>query len=313
MVNNFMNRILLILLFSLSILLSNSDNSGAAFKYGVSAKSVGLGGSMVATYHNGFNAFTNPAFLANVNKSESGLSFFRMSLDRSIQAYSYSRPLPPSAGISLSFFRAGVDNILITDGDNNFLRKTSQWEGYGMMSFGISITSNINCGFNIKAIINELDSYSATGIGFDYGMLINISEYFNIGFSIKNIGSKYKWEIGAQKYEEEIPMFSQIGFSYTKLNNLSLSAQFDFASEGDNIFRIGSEYRFNNKEDKIPIVFRSGLKESNANDQSVLFYLGFGIPISISNNLNLILDYSLDPGLMKEGMSHLLSFTLINK
>ena len=40
-----------------------------------------------------------------------------MSLDRSVQTLSISRPLPPSAGVSLSFFRSGTDNIVGTSSD----------------------------------------------------------------------------------------------------------------------------------------------------------------------------------------------------
>ncbi len=162
-----MSKIFLILLCFIGSLLAES---GSSFRYGVNAKSISMGGSISSLYNPGFNGFSNPAFLTKVNKPEFGISFFKMSLDRSIQAFSYSRNLPPSAGIALSFFRSGIDEIMLTDINNNFIEKAEQWEGYGAMSFGFKFSDKASFGFTLKTYINELS----------YDDLIKLEKLLNI-------------------------------------------------------------------------------------------------------------------------------------
>jgi len=285
--------------------------SGSSFRYGVNAKSISMGGTSVSVYNYGFNGLTNPAFLTKVNKPEFGISFFEMSLDRSIQAFSYSRNLPPSAGIALSFFKSGTDQIILTDINNNFIEKAEQWEGYGAMSFGFKFMEVSSLGFTLKAYINELYDYSAKGVGFDFGFIVNPTEFIDLGLSIQNLGSKYKWEIGGEKYDEDILMILQLGLTYNKIKNLILIGQLDKVENKNTLIRLGMQYKFKISKNNLPIFFRAGIKESNSDDTSLLFFTGFGIPVNLSNRLKLLLDYSIDPGLMDEGVSHLFSFSLL--
>lgn len=302
-----MNKLFLIL-FSFTVCLF--ADSGSSFRYGTSAKSISIGGASSSLYNYGFNGFTNPALLTKVNKPEFGMSYFKMSLDRSIQTFSYSRSLPPSAGIALSFFRSGIDGIILTDTNNNFIEKTDQWEGYGMMSFGIKLGNKTSLGFSLKTFTNELYDYSAKGIGFDFGIITQLFEFADLGISIQNIDSKYKWEIGGQKYDEDILMMTQFGLTYKKINNVFLMGQLDKVGDNDALFKFGMEYEFIIPQNDMSILFRAGIKESNSDGKSILFFTGLGIPVNLSNRLELILDYSIDPGMMDEGISHLLSLII---
>mgnify|MGYP001233017685 CR=1 FL=1 len=283
--------------------------SGSSFRYGVNAKSISMGGTSASVYNYGFNGLINPAFLTKIDKPEFGISFFKMSLDRSIQAFSYSRNLPPSAGIALSFFKSGIDQIIVTDINNNFIEKTDQWEGYGAMSFGFKFMKRSSLGFTLKAYINELYDYSAKGIGFDFGFIVNPSEFVDLGICVQNLGSKYKWEIGGQKYDEDILMMLQLGFTYRQINNMVLTGQLDKVENQDALIRFGMEYEFQIPKNDISVFLRAGIKERNSD---LLFFTGFGIPVKLSNRLKLLLDYSIDPGMMDEGVSHLFSFSLLN-
>ena len=301
-----MSKIFLILLCFIGSLLAES---GSSFRYGVNAKSISMGGSISSLYNPGFNGFSNPAFLTQVNKPEFGISFFKMSLDRSIQAFSYSRNLPPSAGIALSFFRSGIDEIILTDINNNFIENAEQWEGYGAMSFGFKFSDKASFGFTLKTYINELHDYSAKGIGFDFGFITNPTKFIDLGVFIQNLGSKYKWEIAGEKYDEDILMMLQLGLAYSKINNLILTGQLDKIENKDVLTRLGMEYEIKIPKNDFSVFFRSGIKETNSD---MLFFAGFGIPIKLSNRLKLLLDYSIDPGMVDEGMSHLFSFSLLN-
>jgi len=239
-----------------------------------------------------------------------------MSLDRSIQSISISRPLPPSAGVGLSFFRAGTNNIIETDVFGTEVGTLSHYEGYGMLSFGIDLGS-LSGGFNIKAFFNDLAEYSGTGIGFDIGFLYD-KENFNVALKINNISSSYSWDKGGSaQYEENIPTQYMIGFTLERIKNLTLSTQLnlipiilDEFTKKEELYKkihIGAEYRLIHND--IPIFIRMGLKEIN-ND--INYSVGFGLPVKISKKITLNCDYALDPGLMNQGISQLFSITLVN-
>ena len=285
---------------------------GANFNYGANAKDIALSKSTLSIYNKGFNAFINPALLPKVKNNEYGFSYFMMSLDRSIQSFSITRPLPPSAGVSLSFFSSRTGDIIETNSFGSSIGNLSHFEGYGMISFGIDLGS-ISGGFNIKAYFNNLDEYSAKGIGFDLGGLYERND-LNIAFKINNLSSSYSWDIESAQYEEKIPVNYSIGLSYSKFKNILISSQINMIpiiqkNKKEKLFskmHLGVEYSLNYK-DSFPMLVRMGIKELN-NDLS--FSLGFGMPFKIGKNLNLHLDYALDPGLVNEGLSHLFSFTI---
>jgi len=287
---------------------------GANFNYGSNAKDIALSRSTLSIYNKGFNAFINPALLPQIKNNEYGFSYFIMSLDRSIQTLSISRPLPPSAGVSLSIFSSGTNNIVETNSFGSSIGNLSHSEGYGMLSFGLDL-GVLSGGFNIKAYFNSLDQHAAKGIGFDIGLLYN-NNHTNLAFKINNISSGYSWDIYSDQYEEKIPVNYSLGASYNKFKNLLLLSQINWISIIENPlnskkklyhkFHFGAEYLLNYKN-SFPIAIRMGIKELN-NDLS--FSLGLGMPFKIGKNIKLHWDYALDPGMMNEGVSHLFSFTV---
>ena len=106
-----MKKITYILFLSLIFSQNTGGYPGAGFRYGTNAREVSMGGSMNSVYNKGFNSFSNPALLSKVKTDEYGLSYFSMSLDRFIQAFSLTRSLGSSAGASLSFFNSGISKI----------------------------------------------------------------------------------------------------------------------------------------------------------------------------------------------------------
>ncbi len=312
-----MNRFIITLIVSTFLYGEYSGGfPGSNFMYGTNARDVALSGSTISAYNRGYNAFINPSLLSNIKNNEYGFSYFLMSLDRSIQSVSISRPLPPSAGVSLSFFRSGTDNINGTDDFGDSTGNLSNSEGYGMISFGVHNNTNLSAGFNIKTYFNNLDEYSANGIGFDLGLLYQ-KEYINMALKINNLSSGYSWKIDSN-YEEEIPINYAIGFSYHKFKNLLILSQIDFVPIFEDLaknekfysrLRFGFEYMIDYNK-TTPISLRMGMKELN---EDVSFSLGFGMPFKIGKNLNLYLDYALDLGVMNEGIGHLFTFTMENK
>ena len=301
-----MKKLFIILCFSF-LLGSEISSVGAAFRYGSSAKGISLSGATVSIYNSGFNAFSNPAFISQSKKHEFGLSYFSMSLDRSIQSISYSRSISQEAGIGLSFLRTAVTNIKQTDIDNNIIGNLDYWEALAAMSFGFK-TDELSVGGSLKIYQNHLHNYVANGIGLDLGINYSVNDKINVAFCSKNIGAEYKWDFDD---EEKIPLITSFGVSYrdkhTFLNDFIFTMQLDYNNSEYEKYRLGLEinpYKM--------VKFRFGIKESNDSGIANLFYLGLGYKIKSVLDGSAYVDYALDPGLMGEGVTHLFSFTFLS-
>ena len=288
---------------------------GSSFNYGTNAREISLSNSIISSYNRGFVAFNNPALLPRIKNNEYGFSYFQMSLDRSIQSITISRSLPPSAGVGLSFYKTGTNNIEATNSSGQEIGNLDCFQGFGMLSFGIDLGS-LSGGFNFKAFFNDINFYkSESSLGFDVGFLYEINESINLSMKIINLSSSFNWKIssslfdGEQVYEEEIPLNYMFGFSYEILNKLLISSQIDLSKNFYNKYKVGFEYHLISDLFDYPILLRGGL---NSLENELKYTLGFGLPIEINNSLILNIDYALDPGLVNEGISHLFSFSLLN-
>tara|TARA_Y100000590_G_C15573422_1_gene959494 strand:- start:113 stop:1048 length:936 start_codon:yes stop_codon:yes gene_type:complete len=306
------SRLLFVIILFVGMLCASYP--GSAFNYGTNAREISLSKSMVSVYNSGFNAFNNPANLSQVQNNEYGFSYFMMSLDRSIQSFSISRALPPTAGVGLSFFRAGTDNIISTNSFGSENGSLSSYEGYGMLSFGISF-GKLSLGYNIKTFIHHLSEYNANGIGFDLGLLYK-AKNLNFGIKVNNLSSSYSWEI-EEAYEEDIPINYSMGLSYYKFENILLSTQINMLSiindplnnnqELLQKFFLGIEYKL--MKNNFSNLFRFGINEVG---NKINFSLGLGFPIQLKENKTLNCDYAIVPGIIDEGISHFFSITFIN-
>jgi len=305
-----MKNVTIILFFMFSYIFTETVGGypGSSFKYGSNSREIAMSGAMLCSYNNGFNALGNPALLAKIKTNEYGFTYFPMSLGRNIQAISLSNVLPPLAGMSLSFLRTGTNKISLKDDDNNLIENVDHSEVFGLMSFGTSI-EDLSFGISIKAIFNNLTSdFSGKGVGFDLGFLYDFNDKLNIGFLFKNINTNFIWNnINDSFYEETIPSIISFGFGYQN-NSLTIVSQYDITDANGNKFkegRVGLEFNMIKYSKYMPIVFRCGKKIYKSSTS-----FGFGLPVKINNDLELMFDYAIDLGYVEEGVSHLISFTI---
>ena len=296
--------------------------AGSGFRYGSNAREFSLAGALVADQTPGFYAFSNPALLQFERNNHIGISFQTMSLDRSIQSFSFSRWLPPNAGVGLSILRAGTDNIMGRDEMNLETEQFSSREIEGIMSFGVAFGSKVALGINIKALFTTIyEDYKGNGISGDIGFLYKFNHRLLVGGIIKNLNASYNWKVvigeDERSYEENFPQNYILGIAYSGLKQTNLFFQEDIMiSPGDDVnyrTRVGSEYKLKNN-----VKLRGGLKQSwgtiqggtKMNGINIKPTFGIGVPLKVWERKYIHLDYALDPGIVGEGMSHLFSFSL---
>ena len=315
-------RLLWILLF-MNIVFTDYGGgyAGSGFRYGSNAREFSLAGALIADNTPGFYAFSNPALLRLSRDNHIGISFQTMSLDRSIQSFSYARRLPPNAGVGLAILRSGTDDIMGRDGMNNETESFSSSEIEGIISFGVGFGSKFALGINIKALFTTIyEDYKGNGISGDIGFIYKFNRRLFVGGIIKNLNASYNWKViigeDERSYEEKFPLEYSMGLAYSGIKGVSVFIQEDIMiTPNDDVnyrTRIGSEYKLKNK-----IKLRVGLKQSYGalpegtiiDEINLKPTFGIGAPLKVWQRQYIQLDYALDPGSVGEGLSHLFSFS----
>ena len=283
--------------------------SGSSMRLGSSAREISLSNSLVSVSNPGFNAFVNPALVSLTKGTQIGSSLFLLSNNKNLQAFSFCRELPPSAGAAISFFRAGVNNIVGISSSEQNLGELGYSDGFAMLSFGLKFGNYFSTGLNVKAlfqrfVISDNEKYSAQGIALDLGFYTSPINNLDLGIKIENLSGKYNWNHGiseeSQDYEEKIPLRGLLGTSYSLSNVFTLILQHEvifISSFNSNRSSMSMEYTVNSKT---PIYLRFGLKQNQwaiiENDKSDFpFTLCSGIGFSqlnFINKLQLNIDYA---------------------
>jgi hypothetical protein len=295
--------------------------AGSGFRYSHSARDFALSGAIIADPTPGSYAFSNPALFKFTKSNHIGISIQNLSLNRSIETFSFARYLPPKAGIGVSFLRSGTKKIQGRNSINELDSEFSASESTGIISFGVGIGRKLAFGINIKALFSSIyDDYKANGISGDIGFIYQVNRNFLLGFLVKNIKAKYTWKVilgeDEHSYKEELPLFYSIGSSFSFKRHISLFFQEDIivlpANDINYRLRYGTEFKLDNK-----IKIRFGAKQFyyalqphlEQNPKKIKPSFGLGVPFKIWRGRYLNLDYALDLGLFNEGISHLFSFS----
>ena len=320
-----MKRVIIILYFGLLAADYGGGYAGSGFRYGSNAREFSLAGALVADKTPGFYVFSNPALLQFARSNQLGLSYQTMSLDRSIQSFSFVKNLPPTAGMGLAVLRAGTENIQGKNAMNEHTETFSAQEIQGIISFGVSLGTRMALGINIKAVFSSIapeiiDVQSGKGIGWDIGFLYKVHRHLILGGVFENLNGNYYWKLNKDDeqdtYEELLPRTLKLGITYANSKGLSMHFQEDVVNITSNYInyrsRLGVEYHlFNNI--KLRVGFKQGkgaLTSDEGGGINLKPSFGAGIPLKIWKRQFMQMDYALDPGNLGEGLSHLFSFSM---
>ena len=284
--------------------------TGSTARYGYSARSFALSNAMVADQYRTFQSFANPSSLNQCNGTNYGISFFNMSLNRSIQTFYFSKGLPGDAGLSIAILRAGVSDFIGKDSFNNPTEEISMSDYYGLLSFGLK-----GFGLSIKMHYSNLyinqdhaDRYSGNSIVLDFGWSKSfIEDQLRIALKAENLINPYlNWDIDiadgfSHSYSEDYPLILSIGSMYKMGQKHQILFQYDNIKIDDgDLFLSRFGYEYNSLKNYF---IRLGLKGRDD------FRLGFGYTFNINDKFPLVMDYSLDLGSENEGISHLFTWS----
>lgn len=239
-----------------------------------------MGNAMTAVVYGENSGYYNPAVVKHLDRQYASLSYGALSLDRKLNSVFYGTPIDTNAGVSLRILNSGVSNIDGRDIDGFHTETYSTTENQFSLSFALKIRK-LTVGLSTKIYYYSLfKDLSATGLGFDLGILFPLSQNITLGAVMKDLNAKYRWDTSPlydQKGNttiDKFPVRRAIGISYT-LDDKSciVSAEFENSNKSTNIIRVGAEYSVTEY-----LTLRSGVDGWNIDD-SKQAHPSFGLTV----------------------------------
>lgn len=267
----------LILLFVLmgfeNMLMAQGGRAGAFLRVGVGARAKSMGDAYSALSRGLEASYYNPAGLPFLAHKEVIVSYRLLSLDRQFTYIGFGMPIRPkvkgdgekafNGGFSLAWIRAGVDDIDGRDTDGRHFDDLSNSENAFIFSFGLNPVKRLSLGLSVKIIWNRFpdigiagETVSATGAGFDFGVLFSPIDWLSLGVAVKEINSKYRWnteDIFGEDGSETINEFPKIAryavaFKLPRVPDLTLAFDYEqlyrdklLETKIDDRFHLGAE------------------------------------------------------------------------
>lgn len=233
-----------------------------------SARGAAMANNLVAIKGDVDAMFYNPAALSGIEENRWTISYVNHLLDLQGGQLAYTRPTKyGNVGLGLLYFNYGDFQE-----SDQFGEKTGRNFGASEFALATSLSNTLGQGFdygvNLKFIYSSLDTYNASGLAFDGGIMYTSEKFsdFRVGISVSNVGfilSDYT------STKEKMPLFLRLGFS-KRLEHLPLllSASLNdmTLNTGDAVdilkrFSIGGEFDIS-QVIKLRIGYDNGINQS---------------------------------------------------
>jgi len=187
----------LILVLS-AVALADGIGAFSAFKNGIGARALAMGGAFVAVADDATATLWNPAGLAQLEDTRlTGMSTDLYGLGITHQ-YIGAVTTFANLGIGLGWERASIDGQVVDEGGE--LGSAFTWVEQAIVgSLATNVLDVAMAGANVKYYLadNGLGD-GATGFGFDLGLLVSLGDMFVIGVNAQDLaGSSLAWDGGA--------------------------------------------------------------------------------------------------------------------
>lgn len=219
----------------------NSGSPGVFLRMGVGARALGLGGAYVGLAEGPAATYWNPSGLGRIQNLQFEFMNTNLPFDRTSNFFSGVIPIKNVATIGLSWIGLRVNNIegrTGNTGDPDYTFSSSQ--NMIALSLGKSLASVVSIGGNVKFIKYDLDNLSATGIGFDAGLLIHPFDLFSVGLMAQDIGTDYRWSGG---FVEAVPPSYRAGLALKVYEGVVLAADVNKTGDLSPQLHFGGELR----------------------------------------------------------------------
>ena len=252
-----------------------ADGIGAfsAFKNGIGARALAMGGAFVAVCDDATAMVWNPAGLAQLDDTRlAGMSTDLYGLGITHQFVGATTSFA-NLGIGLGWERASIDGQSVEAGGE--LGGSFTWvENAIVGSLATNVMDVAMAGANVKYYMADSGlGDGATGFGFDLGLLVSLGDMFVIGVNAMDLaGSTLEWDSGAT---DVISGLYKAGLAMKLADDkfvLAADVDFDGTSLGDT--HVGMEFQVIDE-----LALRGGVVLTNSFQD---YYLTVGAGINVA-------------------------------
>ena len=153
-----------------------------------SARAMGLGGSFVSLADEPMGMVWNPAGLTQLERNEVVLETSRYFEGTSLTTLGITVPgrRYPTLGLAILALRS--DEFRRTNDVNDDLGTFTEGETAYVLSASHNLHPRLAVGGNLRLVHQSIDEFSATGLGFDLGVLARVGENVRLGGSVAHLG-----------------------------------------------------------------------------------------------------------------------------
>jgi hypothetical protein len=256
-----------------AVVLADGIGAFSAFKNGIGARALAMGGAFVAVADDATATLWNPAGLAQLNDTRlAGMSTDLYGLGITHQ-YIGAVTTFANLGIGLGWERASIDGQIIDEG--GVQGGTFTWVEQAIVgSLATNVLDVAMAGANVKYYLadNGLGD-DASGFGFDLGLLVSLGDMFVIGVNAMDLaGSTLTWDGGAT---DVISGLYKAGLAMKLADDrLVLAADVDFDGSALGDTHVGVEFQVIDE-----LALRGGVVLTD-NFQDYYFAVGAGINVA---------------------------------
>jgi hypothetical protein len=204
------------------------------------ARTLGLGGAFVAAANEPLGVVWNPAGLSQIFQNEVHFESARLFEGTSINGFSFGIPARrfPSVGLTVLALRSG--DFERTNELNEPLGSFHEGEMAFLFSASKNLSQRLSLGANIKVVRQTIETFDASGVGGDLGLLFKLTPELRLGASLLNVGGP---RLTLREIEEVYPLELRGGASMEFFSGRGqIAFEIDRRSGAGVSFHGGSEF-----------------------------------------------------------------------
>jgi hypothetical protein len=204
------------------------------------ARALGLGGAYVSTADEPLGVLWNPAGLSSMDRNVLAFETARLFEETAIHSFGFAIPGNRLPTFALNVITLQSGEFQRTNELNDDLGTFSEGQTAYMFSASKSFSRRFAVGGTVKLIQQNVEEFSAQGVGFDVGGLWSLTPELRVGGAVMNLGGP---SMTLRTTEETYPTGFRGGISYMMLGGRAMmTAEIDQASGPGTQIRAGTEY-----------------------------------------------------------------------
>ncbi len=204
------------------------------------ARTLGLGDAFVAAADDPLGVLWNPAGLHQLFQNEVRFENARPFGETSLNAFTFAVPARriPSVGFTVVSLSSG--DFERTNELNERLGSFSDGETAFLFSAAEALSQRIALGGNVKVIRQSVETFGASGVGADLGVLVQATPAIRVGASVLNVGGP---RLTLRDTQETYPVEVRGGVSFRAFSGRGLvSIELDHREGAATAVHGGSEF-----------------------------------------------------------------------